>query len=112
MTEPPPIIPHSSSGFRLDPIPVCHVFQRRVDGSVDFYRNWADYKQGFGQADQEFWIGNEKLYYLTNKELCELRIDFVNTLGDPYFAKFDSFRTSNENDQFRLEKLGDYSGNS
>ena len=25
------------------------VFQSRMDGSVDFYKNWADYVAGFGQ---------------------------------------------------------------
>ena len=32
------------------------VFQRRMDGTVDFYRNWADYVKGFGDLNGEFWM--------------------------------------------------------
>jgi len=33
------------------------VMQTRVDGSVDFYRDWASYVNGFGVKEGEFWIG-------------------------------------------------------
>ena len=41
--------------------------QMRVDGSVDFYRNWSEYRNGFGQLRGEFWLGNERIYQITNQ---------------------------------------------
>nr|UBR18753.1 ficolin-like protein-2 of [Sinonovacula constricta] len=41
------------------------VIQRRVDGSVNFYRPWDEYVQGFGPVDGEHWLGLEKIHRLT-----------------------------------------------
>ncbi|KAI4816488.1 hypothetical protein KUCAC02_008814 [Chaenocephalus aceratus] len=40
---------------------------RRTDGSVNFFRNWETYKQGFGNIDGEHWLGLENIYWLTNQ---------------------------------------------
>ena len=37
---------------------ICpQVIQRRQDGSVDFYRTYEEYAEGFGNNTGEFWIG-------------------------------------------------------
>ncbi|XP_071828208.1 fibrinogen-like protein A isoform X2 [Apostichopus japonicus] len=87
------------------------VFQRRLDGSVNFDKLWTDYKNGFGFLNTEFWLGNEKLAYLTAQKNYELRIDFRNKHGDPYYASYDHFRVGDSGNYYHL-LLGVYSGNS
>ncbi|KAJ8023176.1 Fibrinogen-like protein A [Holothuria leucospilota] len=88
------------------------IFQRRIDGSVDFYRSWVEYKDGFGFLRGEFWLGNDKISYLTNQKTYELRVDLNNVNGQPFFFKYNIFRISDEGSKYRLVGLGGYTSSS
>ena len=85
------------------------VFQRRQDGSVDFYRGWNDYKSGFGQLTAEFWLGNDKIHRLTVARPSSLRVELEDWSGVRVYAKYGTFNISDEQAKYRL-KVGSYSG--
>jgi len=85
------------------------VFQRRQDGSVDFYLGWNDYKSGFGQLAAEFWLGNDKIHRLTASSPSSLRVELEDWDGVRVYAKYGRFDVGDEQAQYRLE-VGSYSG--
>ena len=85
------------------------VFQRRQDGSVDFYRGWNDYKSGFGQLSAEFWLGNDKTHRLKASGHSSLRLELEDWNGNRAYAKYGKFNIGDEQAQYRLE-AGSYSG--
>ena len=86
------------------------VIQKRFDGSVNFDRNWTDYKNGFGDSCGEYWLGNEVLHQLTTKEIFKLKITMTHWNSFTKFADYDSFSLADEADGYRLS-LGSYYGN-
>ena len=62
------------------------MFQRRQDGSVDFYRGWNDYKSCFGQLTAEFWLGNDKIHRLTASRSSSLRVELEDWNGVRVYA--------------------------
>ncbi|CAH1273040.1 FCN1 [Branchiostoma lanceolatum] len=85
------------------------VIQKRFDGSVDFARDWQTYKNGFGVTSGEFWLGNDKIYQITNAKSYLLRIDLENWSSESRYAEYDSFYIENEAAKYRLH-VGTYSG--
>ena len=81
---------------------------RRFDGSVNFARNWNDYKDGFGFLSTEFWIGHEKLSFLTNQKVYEVRIDITLENKTPCDMRYDAFRITDEWGDYKLSTLGTY----
>ena len=85
------------------------VFQRRLDGSVDFLLDWEFYKNGFGDLSGEFWLGNDNLHRLTTNADVILRIDLEDFDGNITYAEYSTFKVADEVDKYRI-LLGGYNG--
>uniref|UniRef100_A0A8D0DYH1 Angiopoietin like 3 n=1 Tax=Salvator merianae TaxID=96440 RepID=A0A8D0DYH1_SALMN len=85
------------------------VIQNRSGGSLDFNQTWESYINGFGNLDEEFWLGLHKIYsivdqadYILRIELEDWRthrryIEYAFTMGGPEtdYAVFLSKITGN-----------------
>ncbi|XP_073448237.1 ficolin-1-like [Aquarana catesbeiana] len=87
------------------------VFQRRYDGTVNFFRDWKDYKRGFGNQLSEFWLGNDNIHLLTSSGTHEFRVDLIDYENNFSFAAYASFAILGEKDNYQL-KIGAYTGGS
>ena len=85
------------------------VFQKRLNGSVDFYRVWADYKRGFGNLNFEFWLGLDKIHHLTSSGKYKLRVDLEDFAGNTVYAEYGLFAVGSEGTKYQLT-IGSYSG--
>ena len=88
------------------------VFQRRKDGSVDFYRGWDDYANGFGDLSLlgEFWLGLENIHKIMKVyEGHELRINLKNWKNESAYATYSEFFVGDGRSHYTLQ-IGGYSG--
>lgn len=85
------------------------VFQRRQDANTDFYRKWQEYKIGFGDMENNFWLGLNSLHRLTKSGENVLRVDLVDFDLTNAYAKYDVFIVASESEGYKLN-LGSYSG--
>ncbi|XP_068681746.1 microfibril-associated glycoprotein 4-like [Montipora foliosa] len=85
------------------------VFEKRFNGSVDFYRGWDDYKRGFGNLAGAFWLGLDKIHRLTVNRRNTLRVDLEDVPGKTSYADYSSFAVGNETEKYKL-RVGGFSG--
>lgn len=88
------------------------VIQYRFDGTVDFNRSWAEYRDGFGivGSSSEFWLGLETVHQLTKSGDHELLVQLKNETGASGFARYRMFKIAGEDEGYRLAPLGNFSG--
>ncbi|KAJ8303271.1 hypothetical protein KUTeg_019667 [Tegillarca granosa] len=87
------------------------VFQRRVDNSTSFNRNWDEYRKGFGDMNKNFWWGLDHLRNFTkDRKDIILRIDMQDWEGNKAFAEYNNFSIGDITDFYSLH-VGGYRGN-
>ena len=87
------------------------VFQRRRDGSEDFYRGWDDYVNGFGDKNGEHWLGLKYIHCLTSlRASSSLRVEIADFNGAKWHASYSFFSVGNNATNYRLN-IGGYTGN-
>ncbi|XP_048742729.2 ficolin-1-like [Ostrea edulis] len=96
--------------FEISYILTIQVFQRRMDGSVNFTRTWSEYKNGFGNLSTEFWLGNKYLYRILRQGNYQLRMDMRDFEGNSTFVKYKSVSIGDKRSRYRMNISG-YSGN-
>uniref|UniRef100_A0ABM5G9H7 Tenascin-R isoform X2 n=1 Tax=Pogona vitticeps TaxID=103695 RepID=A0ABM5G9H7_9SAUR len=84
------------------------VFQRRQNGLTDFFRKWSEYRAGFGNLEDEFWLGLDNLHKITSQGRYELRIDMRDGQETAY-AYYDKFSIGDPRSLYKL-RIGDYNG--
>jgi len=87
------------------------VFQRRIDGSENFKRNWSDYADGFGNLCKDFWLGNDNLADITNRKSYQLRINLRDFNGRYGYAQYNSCKIGTAQEKYKLTFTnGSYEG--
>ncbi|XP_047198093.1 tenascin-R isoform X3 [Hippoglossus stenolepis] len=84
------------------------VFQRRQNGLTDFSRKWSDYRIGFGNLEDEFWLGLDNIQRLAAQGRYELRIDMRDGQESVY-ANYDKFSIGDARNLYKL-RIGEYNG--
>uniref|UniRef100_A0A1I8IAS4 Fibrinogen C-terminal domain-containing protein n=2 Tax=Macrostomum lignano TaxID=282301 RepID=A0A1I8IAS4_9PLAT len=78
-------------------------FQHRVDGSVDFYRNWTNYLTEFGQGeDRNYWMGLEAIHQLTRAGDRRVRWEMSDWNGTRYWWEDAHFAVQDASQGYRV----------
>uniref|UniRef100_A0AAV2IRS3 Zmp:0000000846 n=1 Tax=Knipowitschia caucasica TaxID=637954 RepID=A0AAV2IRS3_KNICA len=84
------------------------VFLRRQNGKLEFFRNWKNYTAGFGNMNNEFWLGLSNLHKITSSGHYELRVDLRDS-GESAYAEYDKFTIAEPRTRYKIY-VGAYSG--
>uniref|UniRef100_A0A3Q3XFX3 Uncharacterized protein n=1 Tax=Mola mola TaxID=94237 RepID=A0A3Q3XFX3_MOLML len=74
----------------------------------NFSRKWSDYRVGFGNLEDEFWLGLDNIQRIAAQGRYELRIDMKDG-QEAVYANYDKFSIGDARNLYKL-RIGEYNG--
>ncbi|XP_061191003.1 ficolin-2-like [Saccostrea echinata] len=84
--------------------------QKRLSGAVSFNRTWAEYKRGFGNPHDSYWIGNDVIHKLTKGRNSSLYVSIRLRDGNTLYELYHQFSISDEADNYTIFLGGPVAG--
>ncbi len=86
------------------------VFQKRTNHKISFERDWQAYENGFGDLDENFWLGLKTLHSLTVRGNWTLRVELQLLDGERGYAEYTNFAIGSKEKNYTLN-FDEFSGN-
>uniref|UniRef100_H2Y6Q4 Fibrinogen C-terminal domain-containing protein n=1 Tax=Ciona savignyi TaxID=51511 RepID=H2Y6Q4_CIOSA len=92
------------------------ILQQRINGNINFQRGWLNYVEGFGNPNEDYWVGLENIVSLSRQKTVVLRsdlrsvrpvlrVDLTGWDGFKAYAEYDSFALYEEKHHYQLASL-------
>ncbi|XP_065902393.1 fibrinogen-like protein A [Dysidea avara] len=85
------------------------VQRNRKDSEVNFDTTWAEYEEGFGDLNTEFWYGLKWLHCLTKSGEWEMRLDYQKSDKSWSYMHYTQFSVGTAAQEYPLS-VGGYTG--
>ncbi|XP_064596858.1 angiopoietin-related protein 7-like [Liolophura sinensis] len=89
------------------------VIQRRDIASgcaQKFDKSWNEYKNGFGDAGSDYWLGNDAISSLTTRH-SELKVYIKTSVGQLRYSHYRDFQMDSSSRNFKLKSVRYIAGN-
>uniref|UniRef100_A0A8C8SM44 Fibrinogen C-terminal domain-containing protein n=1 Tax=Pelusios castaneus TaxID=367368 RepID=A0A8C8SM44_9SAUR len=95
---------------RMDGCNGWTVIQKNSHNSeLTWSETWTTYKYGFGDLENDHWLGNKFINLISAQKWYKVRIELVDGQNNGKYAEYDSFVMKGEEDAYQL-RLGMYEG--
>ncbi|XP_067393768.1 fibrinogen-like protein 1-like protein [Emydura macquarii macquarii] len=86
------------------------VLQRnRHNTRVTWAESWSTYQYGFGNVNEDYWLGTEYIYQIAKQKVYQVRFVIHDSSSNMKYADYNLFGLENESNGYKL-RLGSYTG--
>eukprot|EP00105_Crassostrea_gigas_P002700 XP_011415318.1 PREDICTED: fibroleukin [Crassostrea gigas] len=78
---------------------------------MNFDKTWTEFKNGFGVPQNAYWIGNDVIHHLTNRQPHSMNVIFKLNNGNILYQKYEGFFIGDESTSYQINLAGSNTGN-